>query len=75
MKRLFLLALVASMAGCDDGVPAVADPHHIVVDGKPMTQAEFLNAYCSNAPTNPTCIAVSKALRADATKGAQPKGW
>lgn len=69
-----LVALILAACG-DDGVPAVADPHKVVVDGKPMTQSEFLNRYCVNKPQNDTCAAVGKAMREDATRRGVPKGW
>jgi len=76
MKRLTSLAvLVVLIAGCGESVPTVTDYKKIVVDGQAMTHAEFLNKYCTNAPTNETCIRVSKAMREAATKGVTPKGW
>lgn len=76
MKRLTVfVAIAAALAGCSDGVPAVTDYSKLVVNGKPMTHAEFLNTYCTNAPTNETCVRVGKAMREKATKGDQVKGW
>lgn len=76
MNRVAAIALIVTLAACTgDKVPHVADPHKVVVDGHAMTQAEFLSKYCSNAQAHPTCVAVSKAMRSDSTKGATPKGW
>lgn len=63
----FILAAVV-LAGCSDPVPAVADPHNIVVEGKAMTQQEFLNTYCQGNKDNPTCLTVTKAMAEDSTK-------
>lgn len=75
MKRLICLAIALVLSGCGDRVPTVTDYKQIVVDGKPMTHAEFLNKYCADAPTNETCIRVGKAMREGATKGKPVKGW
>ncbi|MGY4831814.1 hypothetical protein ACVNIS_24790 (plasmid) [Sphaerotilaceae bacterium SBD11-9] len=76
MNRVAAISFVATLAACSgDTVPAVADPHNIVVDGKPMTAAAFLSKYCSQAQAHPTCAAVGKAMRSDASKGPTPKGW
>ena len=61
--------LCAALVGCADKVPKVADPHNIIVDGKPMTQKDFLNTYCNELKDHPTCVAVAKAMVQDASKG------
>lgn len=73
MRTLALLTLTL-LAACNK-VPAVADPHHITIDGQPLTQMAFLERYCSGQPLQPTCAAVSQAMLRDATRGAVAKGW
>ena len=77
--KLSLVALLAStlvlLTGCDDGVPAVKDPHSIVVDGKPMTALEFYKTYCRDKPTNKTCIEVHDTVSRDSSHGPMPKGY
>jgi len=78
MKSASLLVFVLAFgAGASYGAAPSVDPHHPVVDGKPMTQAEYLKKYCAGPESakDSTCVAVSKALNADATKGKLPKGW
>ena len=69
------LIFVWILAGCSDGVPKVDNPHAIMVDGKKMTQAAFLQTYCTAKGNNETCLRVVQAMRSDATKGVIPKGW
>lgn len=70
MKRLSLMTFAAALvlAGCSDGVPKVVDPHNIVVDGKPMTQQQFLDTYCKGKKDSETCLIVAKAMTEDSTK-------
>lgn len=70
-----ILISVGALAGCSDGVPKVDNPHAIMVDGKKMTQAAFLQTYCTAKGNNETCLRVVRAMRSDATKGVIPKGW
>lgn len=75
MRRIFaatLLPLVL-LTACNDGVPKVDDPHHVVVEGQKMTQAEFLQKYCINKVGNETCAKVQNAMSLDATKGEAPR--
>jgi len=76
-KRIAVTVMVAfSLVGCgDDGVPPVADPHAIVVDGKPMKQSAFLSKYCVGKERNATCAAVSKAASEDSVRRGLPKGY
>lgn len=74
MRTLTLLAATLLLAACQK-VPAVADPHHIAIDGQPMTQHAFLQRYCPGQQMHPTCAAVSDAMLHDATRGAVAKGW
>ena len=69
------LIFVWVLAGCSDGVPKVDNPHAIMVDGKKMTPAAFLQTYCTAKGNNETCLKVVQAMRSDATKGVIPKGW
>jgi hypothetical protein len=73
MRTLALLTLTL-LAACTK-VPAVADPHHVQVDGRPATQRAFLERYCSGQQLHPTCSAVSQAMLRDATRGTMAKGW
>ena len=75
-KNALAAAATAAVVLCAcEGPAPIVDPHKPVVDGKAVTQAEYLNKYCNNRPADPSCIAVSKAMREDATKGKVPKGW
>ena len=69
------LSFVSALAGCSDGCAKVDNPHAIMVDGKKMTQAAFLQTYCTAKGNNETCLRVVQAMRSDATKGVIPKGW
>lgn len=73
MRSLYLIAISICgfiVAGCaKDDVPAVSDPHNIVVEGQKMKQMEFLNKYCQGKVDNETCLKVNQAMRQDATKG------
>jgi hypothetical protein len=75
MKYKLLAAIVGALVlvGCDDNVPAVDDPHNIVVNGKRITQAEFLEKYCAGKGSNETCMKVLQAARKDSTRGKMPK--
>lgn len=77
MKKFCLAASFACLVltGCDSAVPDIEDPHNIVVSGQKMTQAAFLKKYCTGDGYGKTCMDVQQAMRADATKGAVPKGW
>ena len=66
--RWAAVAAALVMTGCSDGVPKVADPHNIVVDGKPMTQRQFLDAYCAGKKNSETCLVVAKAMIGDGTR-------
>lgn len=71
--RFLGLLLALALTACSSGVPTVADPHNIVVDGQKMTQAAFLEKYCAGKATDATCVAVTKAMSADSTRGAVPR--
>jgi hypothetical protein len=77
MRNLSLLPLLSALllSGCSKPIPEVQDPHHIVVDGKPMTARAFLDRYCQGQVLHPSCVAVSRADAADATHAGLPKGW
>lgn len=72
---IMLCSLCSGMVGCGPRIPKVDDPHRIVVDGKPMTAKAFLDKYCQDQVTHPTCVAVSRAMVADAVHAPMPKGW
>jgi hypothetical protein len=75
-NRSLLSPLIALLlSGCSKPVPEVQDPHHIVVDGRPMTATAFLNQYCQGQVLHPSCVAVRQAMVQDATHGTMPKGW
>ncbi|SOD39907.1 hypothetical protein [Nitrosovibrio sp. Nv4] len=46
---------------CEREVPQVDDPHNIVVNGKEMSQAAFLDKYCIRKENHPTCSEVLNA--------------
>ncbi len=75
MKSVLTTSIFASafLFGCGDGVPKVDDYSNVVVDGKKMTQAQFLQKHCVNKPTNETCNRVKNAMSKDATKGVVPR--
>ena len=76
MNKISLLYALAALllAGCHD-IPDVADPHHITVEGHPITAEAFLRQYCQGKIIHPTCVAVSQASVQDATRGKMPAGW
>lgn len=72
--RLYAALLgVLVLSACGDNVPTVEDPHNIVVDGKKMKQADFLEKYCAGKGGNETCIKVLQAKQKDSTRGEMPK--
>lgn len=73
--RLLTLLIPALLAGCGSDIPTVDNPHKIVVAGREMTQSEFLHQYCQGQVMHPSCVAVSRALAQDSTRGTMPKGW
>ena len=75
MKLRIYAPLLAALAlsACGDNVPPVEDPHNIAVDGKRMTQAEFLEKYCAGKGNNETCMKVLQAKQKDSTRGEMPK--
>lgn len=71
MKKIAAIVLVAfgtALSGCGSSVPKVDDPHNIVVDGKPMTQGEFVEKYCSGKTDEETCVKVRRAAFADSSR-------
>jgi hypothetical protein len=76
MKYAFIPWLVCvllfGIAGCSNNVPEISDPHNIIVDGKKMTQAEFLEIYCQGQSGNTTCLKVLQAKHKDSTRGVMP---
>lgn len=76
MKRFIALIIPALLlAACGDDVPKVEDPHNIVVDGQPMTQAAFIEKYCAGKADNATCMTVLAAKRQDSTRGKEKVKW
>jgi hypothetical protein len=74
--KFAIFAAVFTLTACSQGdVPSVEDPHNIVMDGKKITQQEFLQKYCVSNPANETCAKVRNAMSLDSTKGQMPKGW
>lgn len=75
MKFKIYAAIISILAlsACNDNVPTVDDPNNIVVDGKKMKQAEFLDRYCAGKSDNETCMKVLKAKRYASTRGEMPK--
>lgn len=75
-RKFFIISLlIFLLSACGDGVPKIENPHKVVVDGKNMTQANFLQTYCIGKVGNETCDKVKNAMSKDATKSALPKGW
>jgi hypothetical protein len=71
-----LAATAIALVACgDDGVPNVADPHAIVVDGKPMNQSDFIKNYCRDKISNKTCMAVRDAKSKDDGRRPVVRGW
>ena len=59
-------------------IPSVENPHNIIVDGRKITQLEFLQRYCSSTKmkeSNETCDKVRHAMSSDSRHGQIPKGW
>jgi hypothetical protein len=56
------------LVACGDSVPKVMDPENIVVDGKSMTQREFVDQYCREQTDNESCVLVRRAMVAGSTK-------
>ena len=57
IRPIWLLPAIAVLA-CEREVPHVDDPHNIVVNGEEMSQAAFLNKYCTEKIEDPTCSKV-----------------
>jgi len=73
-KFLFLVpAIIVLLSACTDDVPAVDDPHNIVVSGQKLKQFEFLQKYCVEKPNNGTCLKVKNAMALDSAKGDVPR--
>jgi len=78
MKKNIALVVVfaAMLAGCNDGVPHVDDPHNPKdADGNPIKANLFIKKYCEGKVTSETCIKVIQAHRVDSLRGGVPKGW
>jgi hypothetical protein len=74
MKILFTLSLIIGLlSACTDDVPAVDDPHNIVIGGQKLKQVEFLQKYCVEKPAHETCMKVKNAMSKDFTKGEVPR--
>ena len=73
MKKIIAIIGVVCLSACDQGVPKVEDPHNVVVDGKKMTQWEFLDKYCVEQVADPTCSRVRHAGRKDSLRGGVPR--
>lgn len=79
-NRLIITCLISLvLGGCfekEDTVPAVEDPHNIIIDGRLIKPRDFLVKYaCEAKPENETCLKVSQAARYDATHGPMPAGY
>ena len=79
MNNNFVLipAIIFTLTACSgldaDGVPAVDDPHNIVIKGEKIKQIDFINKYCIDKPYNGTCLKVQKAHHQDMAKGNIPR--
>ena len=58
-----LSILSACSSDSNDGVPTVSDYCNVVVNGKQMTNIEFMDKYCVGKTTNETCLSVMNAER------------
>ncbi len=77
-KNLFLIpAIIVLLSACSgsdsDGVPAVDDPHNIIIKGEKIKQIDFVKKYCMDKPNNGTCSKVKIAAEQDAGKGDVPR--
>lgn len=68
-----LMAISLLITACNQGVPEVNDPHNVVVNGKKMTQLEFLEKYCVATVADENCAKVSYAMRQDSVTGGVPR--
>lgn len=73
--RLLCLLIPALLAGCGSDIPAVDNPHKILVAGREMSQSSFLRQYCQGQVLHPSCVSVSRALVQDSAYRPMPKGW
>lgn len=58
-----------------DDIPAVDDPHNIIIDGKLVKPMEFNDRYCRAKPEHKSCLAVQKAIHYDSLHGKMPAGY
>ncbi len=76
MKIIVLLAVVSlSLIGCKEGAPYVDNPSKIVLNGKTYTQQEYLEEFCTKAPSDPECLKVSAAMGRESAEFVKRKGW
>jgi hypothetical protein len=70
MQYKTILSIIAGviLAACGDSVPTITDPDNIVVDGKSMTQREFVDQYCRKKTDNENCVLVRRAMVTGSTK-------
>lgn len=68
MKSVFAGVLAFAITGCVDSVPSIQDPHNIILEGKSMSQQEFLEKYCVGKAQHETCNKVYRAMIVDSTK-------
>lgn len=74
-KLLIMCYALFALAGCGDDVPKVQNPHNIVIDGKKLTHAEYLDKFCVGKANNGTCLSVLQAKKKDSTRGEMPTSW
>jgi hypothetical protein len=74
-KEWTMLALVAFLSACGDGVQRIDDPAQPIVDGKAINGTEFMQKYCKGKVGNETCEKVRIATAQKSTKGDMPKGY
>ncbi|WP_334190492.1 hypothetical protein [Noviherbaspirillum sp.] len=76
MTNLFMTTVsFALLTACGVDVPTVDDPRNIVVKGKQITQAEFLQTYCMGKVVSNNCDRVKNSMSKEVTNGSLPKGW
>lgn len=73
-SRLAAIAVAAVLAACGSKVPDIEDPKNPVVNGKAMTQREFLDTYCVGEDRRErSCALILDDRHKNATRGEMPK--
>lgn len=70
-----LVVMTLLLMGCKEGAPYVENPSKIILDGRAYTQQEYLERFCTEAPSDPECLKVSAAMNRDSAEFVKRKGW